>query len=89
MSGIMECTLPADYRTDVLFGLSAERLGELIKVVFDSAIDPSYTWHVLCAEARIAEVAQCRPDGNRAHLNVTAESNSLGLGIVTLPRAPV
>lgn len=40
---IIECTPAADYRSDVLFGLSDSARAEFVKVVFDSAIDPSFT----------------------------------------------
>ena len=66
MSGIAECTLPTNYKTDCLFGLGAERLGDLIKVVFDSAIDPDLTWYVLCQEANVVDVVRCDPRGERA-----------------------
>ena len=39
MSGITESTLPTDYNSDVLFGLSAERIARQVKVSCDSAID--------------------------------------------------
>jgi hypothetical protein len=65
MSGIAECTLPAIYVSDTLFGLEAERIGSLVRIVFDSAIDPDFCWHVLCAEARVVSVEPCGPRGER------------------------
>ena len=63
MSRIAECTLPANYQSDCLFGLEAERLGDLIKVVFDSAIDPEFCWHALCQRAEIVSVVACDSKG--------------------------
>src|SRR5689334_5463191 len=51
--GLSECTLPSTYEGDCLFGLGVERVGNLIKVVFDSAIDSAFDWHVLCRQAEI------------------------------------
>ena len=58
MSGIKECTLPENYGGDVLSSLSAEREGTLVRVVFDSVIDPNLRWHCLCGEAK---VVSCTP----------------------------
>jgi len=66
MSGIAECTLPPDYRSDCLFGLGAERVGDFIKVVFDSAIDPEFDWYVLCRRAEIASAVACNSKGETA-----------------------
>lgn len=66
MSGIEECSLPPNYRSDSLFGLEAERVGDLVKVVFDSAIGPEFTWHLLCRRAEIASVAVCNSEGETA-----------------------
>jgi hypothetical protein len=63
MSGIEECSLPPNYRSDCLFGLEAGRVGDFIKVVFDSAIDPEFNWHVLCRRAEIASVGACDSKG--------------------------
>jgi hypothetical protein len=66
MSGIAECTLPPNYRSDCLFGLEAERVGDFIKVVFDSAIDPEFNWHVVCRTAEIANAVACNSEGETA-----------------------
>ena len=66
MSGIAECTLPANYKSDCLFGLEVERVGDLVKVVFDSAIDPEFVWHVLCRRAEVVGVVACNRHGERA-----------------------
>lgn len=59
MSAITECTLPDSYGGDVLFDLTAERRGELIRVSFDSATDPSRSWWVVCGAAEISAVVPC------------------------------
>lgn len=51
-------------KSDVLFGLAAERVGELVKIVFDSAID--LTWHVLCQEVTLTDVVPCGARGDGA-----------------------
>jgi hypothetical protein len=66
MSGIAECTLPPSYRTDSLFGLEAERVGDFINVVFESAIDPEFCWHALCQKAEIVSVVACDSKGEVA-----------------------
>jgi len=63
MSGIVECTLPTNYQGDCLFGLGAERVGDSVKVVFDSAIDPEFTWHVLCRRAEVVNAESCDDAG--------------------------
>jgi hypothetical protein len=65
MAGIAECTLPVSYVSDCLFGLETERVGEWVKVVFDSAIDPTLTWHALCREASLLDVVPCDAQGER------------------------
>jgi hypothetical protein len=66
MSGIAECTVPANYRSDCLFGLEAERVADSVKVVFDSAIDPEFTWHVLCRRAEVVSAVSCVVHGHVA-----------------------
>jgi hypothetical protein len=58
--------MPTGYTGDVILGLEAKRAGDQLKVEFDSAIDPDRSWHVLCREAQIADVAPCDPRGERA-----------------------
>jgi|SRR6476660_299099 len=64
--GMTECIMPTGYIGDVLFGLQADRVGEQLRVVFESAIDPDRTWHVLCREAHIADIVPCDPRGELA-----------------------
>ena len=66
ISGIAECTLPPNYPGDCLFGLEAERVGDFIKIVFESAIDPEFTWHVMCRTAEIASAVACNSKGEIA-----------------------
>jgi hypothetical protein len=63
MSGVKECTVPANYGGDVLFSLAANAEGALVKVAFDSAIDPSLRWHCLCQGAEVTDVVACTPNG--------------------------
>jgi hypothetical protein len=63
MSDVKECTLPDNYDSDVLFGLTAESEGALVKVVFDSVIDLSLCWHCLCKTAEVIDVVPCPPNG--------------------------
>ena len=63
MSDIEECTLPETYKSDSLFGLEAERVGDSVKVLFDSAIDPEFCWNVLCRRAEVVSVVACDKHG--------------------------
>src|SRR5258706_9423784 len=66
MCGVSECSLPEGYGGDVLFDLTAEHTGELIKVVFDSATDPNQSWWVVCRSPKVTDVMPCGARGERA-----------------------
>jgi hypothetical protein len=66
MTGIVECTLPTDYTSDVLLGLHAQRAERFVNAHFDSAIDPQLSWRAVCKELTLIEVVPCDAGGSVA-----------------------
>jgi hypothetical protein len=63
MGGVVECTLPEGYETDTLFGLSADKTGNLITVECDSAIGAEFDWRLVCRLAEVTDARACDARG--------------------------
>ena len=60
-AGVSECSLPDSYDGDILFQLLLEPLKDQFQVVFDSAIDPSHGWKLVCRSIAVTRVAPIEP----------------------------
>lgn len=64
MIGVSECSLSANYESDILFELRIQGFGGNMTVEFDSVVDQS--WHVRCQKVRLSDVVPCGPGGEPA-----------------------
>ena len=61
-SGVSSCTLPDGYVDDILFELLVESDEHRVRVAFDSAVDPSFAWEVVCKTASVVKVTPLNPE---------------------------